>query len=299
MKIKLLIIMFALSLPLGAQKLIITGNTIGSYIHPDTICFYQATGNYVKVCAPIVVVEDSEFIELETYTACLPTTPLCTDVNITANALQGITDCLPNDRLNINGIGGNWIDIISVDWYGSTGGSLTLVLDDATPEECAVPPYTTWQAHATILHQDSSLCIAESNVFSSNASDCEFDNSPPGIAGLNDECITDLEWNQSYSTFVDSAAFFLQSNFTYYEQYSLLTAIDNCAIDTFYLAELKIVPPGGINRVSGFKAFNMIFNAIDFSGNIGVDSILWVREENDCGLLRSQLMEQEKDLGKE
>ena len=42
------------------QKLIITGNVSGSYEAPDTILFINAYGTNVEVCAPIVIIEDSD-----------------------------------------------------------------------------------------------------------------------------------------------------------------------------------------------------------------------------------------------
>jgi len=67
-KAGLISLLLMISVSMFGQKLILTGNVSGSYDGADTICFINATGTNLDVCADVIIVEDSDLIGVQMYT---------------------------------------------------------------------------------------------------------------------------------------------------------------------------------------------------------------------------------------
>jgi len=104
----------------------------------------------------------------------------------------------------------------------------------------------------------------------------------PGIAVLLDSCIRDEEWNETYaSVLVDSASFHSPGAMLLYNSF-LISAHDDCGIDSFYVKSMEIIPAGGIDRTSGTREFRINFRAVDFVGRVKEQLMIWIRKEGGC-----------------
>lgn len=293
-----LTLFFSLLVSLGFSQTVIITDTLIGCLDVGTVgtIFIQdlhANGAQIKGCADSIIIQGTSTFGLGgldldvscniTEDSLLP----CSSGSITINRLADITECSNQGlvRLNIN----NFVipqagdQITNTDWYRRDSPS-SISLVQSTPgasETCVDPDIPYWIAVATITSLDDSQCILESPILDIS---CE-DTQAPGIVGLSDPCISDIEWATHYSTFTDSASFFLSSNFQYYELYSQLEAIDDCEVVNLWLRELTITPPGGVSRPpGGSREFAMRFKALDSAGRSTNKTITWTRQSNSvCG----------------
>lgn len=105
----------------------------------------------------------------------------------------------------------------------------------------------------------------------------------PGIAVLLDSCIRDEEWLGTYNSHLpDSASFFLPETMNFFETLGVFAA-DDCAVDTFFVEDLEIIPPGGVDRpVGGTKEFRIKLKAIDATGKEDEETMIWIRDNSGC-----------------
>ena len=68
MRIVIISLVLMTSVIAWGQKLILTGNVQGAYDGADTICFINANGTNLDVCADVIIVEDSDLIGVQMYT---------------------------------------------------------------------------------------------------------------------------------------------------------------------------------------------------------------------------------------
>lgn len=104
----------------------------------------------------------------------------------------------------------------------------------------------------------------------------------PGIAVLGDSCIRDSEWiSGGYAdVLTDSAAFFSPAAIVLFDKFGV-HAVDDCAIDSFYVKSLEILPPGGVDRPSGTREFRILLRAVDVAGRAKEALMIWIRKDNN------------------
>lgn len=131
----------------------------------------------------------------------------------------------------------------------------------------------------------SKVVIIETNDF--NVVKCPgcVGNTTPGIAVLLDSCIRNSEWSSTYSAALpDSAAFFEPATMDFFATLGI-NAFDDCGIDTFFVDNLELTPPGGLEPGPGeTKEMRIRLKAIDIdqTPKMREETMLWIRDNSGC-----------------
>ena len=169
---------------------------------------------------------------------------------------------------------------VSGDFSGYVGANF-IVIDSAHVHDAHLYATRYFVSESTI---DSSATLHVINC-EENAKTC-VDHFIPRIAALKDSCITDEEWNNDgYLVITDSAALHSLEAMMLYQKFGCYAA-DDCGIDSFYVKEVVITPPGGVSRPpGGTRRFDITFRAVDFKGQSKEVVMTWVRNNDpNCEL---------------